>query len=815
LPCIFRSTADLQALCERSRESGRADRRSRGLDVVVDPVPAPLPGLGVELEPGGAWVAVTGLADAARVEQPFALAQLDLGPPGGLTALRVAPAAAANADEEERDVGVADQPDPLLHRLEAGLRLVAGEHVLPDRVPGGRVEEPHSPLGPGGVEAGEVVEGLLADVLPRPLDRRCGALGEAGDVERAEHRKVVVAGQAGAAALAHQSGAGIRLGAVADHVAEAPDLVDGGLLDRREDGLEGLPVGVDVAEDGCAQGGSVPWPRPGPYDWPVTATDSIAGLRGAVEGAAQALWEGEPAEPQPTLERPPKPELGDYSSNAAMLLARHLSDNPRTVAERLRKGLEADPTLAPNLERIEVAGPGFVNFFLADSWYLRALGDLAEAGEGGLGPAPIAVPERVLVEFVSANPTGPIHVGTGRHAAYGDSLVRLLQAVGHDVQREYYINDAGSQIDRFAASITARMRGEEPPEDGYAGEYVTEIAARLRAEEVDPGDGAKVKARGIELMMGEIRRTLEQFGVEFDNWFSERSVYDKREVEAALAELEKRRHTYRSEDALWLRTTEFGDDKDRVLIRSNGEPTYLMPDIAYHWDKLQRGFDRLIDVLGADHHGYVARIRAAIEALGGDPAAFEALIMSLVHVIEEGERAQMSKRSGDFVTLEELLDDIGVDATRWFMLWRSYETTVDLDLELARSQSSENPVYYVQYAHARIASILRKAGEGGAPAVPAEGSRRPPLAEGEKALIKRLLEFPDEVRAAAARRAPHRICAYSTAVAADFHAFYRDCQVLGAEGDGIEASRLALCLATKRTIAAALGLLGISAPERM
>jgi arginyl-tRNA synthetase len=497
-----------------------------------------------------------------------------------------------------------------------------------------------------------------------------------------------------------------------------------------------------------------------------------------------------------------------------MLLAGLVGDNPRAVAERLREELEGNAELAPDLERIEVAGPGFVNFFLADSWYLRALKSLLEAG-GDLGPSPTEAPEKVLVEFVSANPTGPIHVGTGRHAAYGDSLVRLLDAVGHEAQREYYVNDAGSQIGRFADSIAARMRGEEPPEDGYAGEYVTEIAERLKAEGVDPSDREALELRGIEQVLDEVRRTLERFGVHFDNWFSERSVYAKGEVEAALAELEKRGHTYRSEDALWLRTTDFGDDKDRVLIRSNGEATYLTPDIAYHWDKLQRGFDRLVDVLGADHHGYVARIRAAIEALGADPEAFEALIMSLVHVVEGGERAQMSKRSGDFVTLDELLDDIGVDATRWFMLWRSHETTVDLDLELARSQSSENPVYYVQYAHARIASILRKAGEGVEPSVEVDAAGRPPLEESEKVLVKRLLEFPEEVRTAAARRAPHRICAYSTAVAADFHAFYRDCQVVGAEGEGVEGSRLALCLATKRTIAVALGLLGISAPERM
>jgi arginyl-tRNA synthetase len=546
----------------------------------------------------------------------------------------------------------------------------------------------------------------------------------------------------------------------------------------------------------------------------VTVTDSVAALRGAVEGAARALRDGEPTGPSPTLERPPKPELGDYSSNAAMLLAGPLGENPREVAERLRGELEGDPGLAPDLERIEVAGPGFVNFFLADSWYLGALGDLLAAGED-LGPSPVQAPEKVLVEFVSANPTGPIHVGTGRNAAYGDSLVRLLEAAGHEVQREYYVNDAGSQIGRFADSIAARMRGTEPPEDGYAGEYVTEIAERLAAEGVDPGDRETLERRGIDAVLDEVRRTLERFGVRFDNWFSERGLYAKREVDVALAELEKRGHTYRHEDALWLRTTDFGDDKDRVLIRSNDEATYLTPDIAYHWDKLQRGFERLIDVWGADHHGYVVRMRAAIEALGADPERFEALLMSLVHIVEKGERVQMSKRSGDFVTLDELMDDIGVDATRWFMLWRSHETTVDLDLELARSQSSENPVYYVQYAHARIAGILRKAGEEAEPTEPAAVVQRAALEESEKALVKRLLEFPDEVRVAAARRAPHRVCAYSTAVAADFHAFYRDCQVVGAEDPGVEASRLALCLATKRTIAAALGLLGISAPERM
>ncbi len=547
----------------------------------------------------------------------------------------------------------------------------------------------------------------------------------------------------------------------------------------------------------------------------MSATDSIAELRAAVDGAARALRDGERTEPAPSLDRPPKPEMGDYSSNAAMLLAGPLGESPRAVAERL--GVELERALGPagSLERVEVAGPGFVNLFLADAWYRRAVASLLAAGDG-LGPAPVAAPERVLVEFVSANPTGPLHVGGGRHAAYGDSVSRLLSAVGHEVEREYYVNDAGGQIERFAASIVAEMTGGEPPEDGYKGAYVADLAERIAAEGIDPADSAAVGARGVELVLAQVRGTLERFGVAFDNWASEKELYQRGEVESALAELDRREHTYRHEEALWLRTTEFGDDKDRVLIRANGEPTYLAADVAYHWDKLQRGFNRLIDVLGADHHGYVARVRAAIEALGGDDGAFEALIMNLVHIVDGGERAQMSKRSGDFVSLDELLDDIGVDAARWFMLWRSHETTVDLDLELARSQSSENPVYYVQYAHARIASILRKAGESGGTAAEFDPEQAgAPLQASEKALVKRLLEFPEEVLESAAKRAPHRICAYSTAVAADFHAFYRDCQVVGAEGEGVEAARLALCLCAKRTIAVALGLLGISAPERM
>jgi len=544
----------------------------------------------------------------------------------------------------------------------------------------------------------------------------------------------------------------------------------------------------------------------------VTATDSISELRGAVERSARALRDGEAVEPEPTLDRPPKADLGDYSSNAAMLLAAPLGEAPRDVAARLAAELERELEATDSLDRIEVAGPGFVNLFLSDEWYRRAMARLGVAG-ASLGPAPVDSPRRILVEYVSANPTGPLHVGGGRHAAYGDALVRLLTAVGHEVRSEYYVNDAGGQVQRFAASIAAAMTGGEPPEDGYEGAYVEDLAARLRADGIDPADSEAVGRRGVELILAGVRETLERFGVGFDSWFSERDLYAGGEVEAALEELERRGHTYRSEGALWLRSTDFGDDKDRVLVRADGDPTYLAADVAYHRDKLDRGFERLINVLGADHHGYAPRLRAAIAALGNDPDVLEALIMRLVHIVESGERAQMSKRRGDFVSLDELVDDIGVDATRWFMLWRSHDTTVDLDLELARRESSDNPVYYVQYAHARIASILRKAGgEAGEAGAPTPGTALEPA---ERDLVKRLLEFPEEVREAAARRAPHRICAYSTAVASDFHAFYRDCQVVGAEGEGVEASRLGLCLLAQRTIAASLGLLGISAPEQM
>ena len=556
-------------------------------------------------------------------------------------------------------------------------------------------------------------------------------------------------------------------------------------------------------------------------------SDPLETLRGTIRSAADSLRDGGSESIAPTLERPPKRELGDYSTNAAMLLAPARGEPPREIAERLREDLGT--RLAGTVDRIEVAGPGFVNVFLADRWYRESVVSLLGAG-ADFGGGTVEPPERVLIEFVSANPTGPLHAASGRHAAYGDALARVMAFAGHDVEREYYLNDMGRQVRQFGESIAARIRGEEPPEDGYRGDYVIDLAKSIAADGANPDDVDELSRRGIEAMRERIESTLRRFGVRFDTWASERSVYERGAVDATIKTLRERGHVYESEGAVWLRTTAFGDDKDRVLVRSDGEPTYFAPDIAYHYDKLQRGAERLINVLGADHHGYVPRMRAALGALGKDPDRFEAQIIQMVHLELRGERTQMSKRQGTFVTLDELIDDIGTDATRFFMLQRNHETTVDLDLDLAKSQSQDNPVYYVQYAHARIASILRKArAEGAAPAgEDGEGIDEAALAAAagaggaldttaepaERALVQRLLELPAEVSTAAGRRTPHRLAAYATATAADFHAFYRDCQVVGAP-DGLQDARLALAVAAKRVIARTLDLLGVSAPDRM
>jgi arginyl-tRNA synthetase len=537
-------------------------------------------------------------------------------------------------------------------------------------------------------------------------------------------------------------------------------------------------------------------------------------LRDVVAEAAASVRGSEAEPPAASLERPPRAEFGDYSTNVALLLAPALKAPPREIAEAVGASLSAG--LGDVVERVEVAGPGFLNVFLADSWFRRALGQVREAGEGfGAGALPPELRERVLVEFVSANPTGPITVASGRHAAYGDALARVLDFAGHGVEREFYVNDYGTQIDLFAASIAARMRGEEPPEDGYQGEYVAELAAELAAEGLGPDDLQALARRGVELMIARVRVTLERFRVSFDRFFFERTIHDEGRLQAALEALGTE-HVYEHEGAVWLRTTTFGDDKDRVLRRSSGEPTYFASDIAYHADKRGRGYDRLINVLGADHHGYVARMRAAFAALG-EPDRIELVIMQLVNIVERGERAQMSKRKGEFVTLDELVDDIGVDAARFFLLQRSHDTTLDLDLDLARERSQENPVYYAQYAHARIASILRNAGEDRV-----REAERADLMAGtaslepaERALVKRLLELPEEVVEAGVRRAPHRLTAYAHDLASDFHAFYRDCRVVGAEPRELEDFRLCLAASTRSVIARVLDLLGVEAPEQM
>jgi arginyl-tRNA synthetase len=526
----------------------------------------------------------------------------------------------------------------------------------------------------------------------------------------------------------------------------------------------------------------------------------IDDLRSAVEEAAAELGNGSAA--TPTLERPKKAGFGDYSTNAAMLLAPRLGAPPREVAERLVTALE--DRLGERAEKVEVAGPGFVNVFLADAWYVAAAQHVLAAEDWGAGTA--TRPERIVIEFVSANPTGPITAASGRHAAYGDALARLLEFAGHDVAREYYFNDAGGQLVRLGESIRARARGEPVPEDGYPGEYVAELAAQIdNAAEREPEDLAFA---GGQLMIERIKETLERFGVHYDTWFSERSLHDGA-IERAIERAGD--HVYRSGGAVWLRTTDFGDDQDRAIIRSTGAPTYFAADLAYVENKVERGFERQITPLGADHHGYVPRFKAALAVLGGDPDTLEIPLLQFVHIVEGGRRASMSKRRGEFVTLDDLVDQIGVDATRYFLLQRSHDSTIDLDLDLAREESAENPVYYIQYAHARIASILRKAGERSAE-VP-DGALE--LHPSERELIKKLLAFPAEAAEAAERRAPHRIAVYALELAQTFTAFYRDCKVVGAEPEAVEAFRIGLCVATERTIARALGLLGVSAPESM
>ncbi len=482
------------------------------------------------------------------------------------------------------------------------------------------------------------------------------------------------------------------------------------------------------------------------------------------------------------LERPGNPAHGDYATNVALRAAPVRRRAPLELAGELAEAAAA----LPGVKRASAAPPGFVNLEMTPAWYGEALGEIIAAGpDYGAGFA--SPRERVQVELVSANPTGPLTVASARNAAYGDAVARLLAFAGHDVEREYYVNDLGEQIDRFRDSVEARARGEEPPPDGYLGDYVAGIAAL-------GGDP-------VERMVEEIRGSLDRFRVHVGEWVHQSIV--EQEIEDALAALP----TYEAEGAIWLRTTEWGDDKDRVLVRSDGRPTYFGADAAHILHKYRGGFERLIYVLGADHHGYVARLKALAGAFGRDPDRLEVLIYQLVHLTERGETRKMSKRRGDVVLLDELTDEIGVDAARWYLVSRGHEQTIEIDVDLAGERSEKNPVYYVQYAHARIAGILRNAGSARASAeAPGE------LASEERDLVKRLAEFPTLAEEATERRAPHAIPTYAIRVADDFHRFYHRHRVLESEA---QAFRLALCRATQAVIARCLDLIGVEAPERM
>jgi arginyl-tRNA synthetase len=483
------------------------------------------------------------------------------------------------------------------------------------------------------------------------------------------------------------------------------------------------------------------------------------------------------------LERPNNPVHGDYATNVALQVAPSSRRPPREVAGELAEQFAGHPAV----ERAEVAGPGFVNLFLAPAWFGDALAEILDAGSDyGAGSPERA--ERIQVEMVSANPTGPIVVSAARNGAYGDSVARLLEFAGHDVQREYYYNDSGTQVERFRASVEARRRGEEPPEDGYRGDYVREIALL----EGDP----------VPHMLERIEATLERFRIHFDSWALQS------ELEQRLPEYLPRLDTYEREGAVWASSSAYGDEQDRVLVRSRGGgPTYRAADVVYLDDKLARGFDRAIYVLGADHHGTRNWYQAIARMLGHDPARVEVLLYQFVHLTRGGQATKMAKRSGDVVFLDDLMDEIGVDAARWYLVNRGPDQTIEIDVELAAEKTQKNPVYYVQYAHARIAGILRNA-EGAR--IDAEAPAEP--AREERDLVKRLTEFPDVAAEAAERRGPQAIPNYAIRVADDFHRFYHEHRVLGSDEEGF---RLALVRATQTVIARALDLVGVEAPERM
>ncbi|MDT5114380.1 MAG: arginyl-tRNA synthetase [Mycobacterium sp.] len=518
-----------------------------------------------------------------------------------------------------------------------------------------------------------------------------------------------------------------------------------------------------------------------------------------------------------TVERPRIPEHGDYASNLALQLGKKVGANPRELAGWLAEALAQ----ADGVASAEVAGPGFINLRLEASAQAKVVNDVIDAGDR-FGHSDELAGRKINLEFVSANPTGPIHIGGTRWAAVGDALGRLLTTQGADVVREYYFNDHGVQIDRFASSLIAGAKGDPTPEDGYAGTYIIDIAAQVLQKAPDalslPNAEMHETFReiGVDLMFTHIKESLHEFGTDFDVFTHEDSMHIGGLVDQAIAKLRDTGNIYEKDGATWLRTSAFGDDKDRVVIKSDGKPAYIAGDIAYYLDKRQRGFDLCIYMLGADHHGYIARLNAVAAAFGDDPATVEVLIGQLVNLVRDGQPVRMSKRAGTVITLDDLVEALGVDAARYSMIRSSVDTPIDIDLALWSSASNENPVYYVQYAHARLSALARSAAELGL--IPDTGHLELLSHDKEGALLRTIGEFPRVLDTAASLREPHRICRYLEDLAGDYHRFYDSCRVLpmgDEQPTDLHIARLALCQATRQVIANGLAILGVSAPERM
>lgn len=526
--------------------------------------------------------------------------------------------------------------------------------------------------------------------------------------------------------------------------------------------------------------------------------------------------------PEIILEKPREKQHGDFATNIAMQLARIARKAPRQIADEIVEQINEEET---SIEKIDIAGPGFINFFMKSDFLGEIIDTILTAGDS-YGKSDAGKDTRIQVEFVSVNPTGRLHLGHARGAAFGDVLCNVLAAAGYEVEREYYINDAGNQIDNLALSIEARYqqalgKDAEMPEDGYKGKDIVEIANVLAEKDgtkwLEVSDQERInhfKEYGLKEMLRFIEQDLAKFRVFFDNWFSERSLYKDSQITDALHVLKEKGYSYEKDGATWFRSTDFGDDKDRVLIKKDGSYTYLTPDIAYHKNKLERGFNKIVNVWGADHHGYVKRMEAAIEALGYDPSVFDVKITQMVSILESGETLRMSKRSGNAVSLRELMDDVGVDAVRYFFISRSNDSQLDFDTDLARSETTDNPVYYVQYAHARICTMLRQAEKLGIDHETAYDVR---LLQSEKEvdLLQKLAEFPKVITQSAKNYSPHHLTQYVYDLAAHLHSFYNAEKVLDENNMDLTKARLALMKAVRITISNALALIGVSAPEKM